>query len=245
MKYIIISLIIHLGIVSGMYFDLFDNEIELTPKKIAVDVAFNVIEKQETVIMKTNELSDTLELPAPPSLPVEEVKVEPASEAPPPDPLPIKKSKEKKIVKKDTKSKEQPKKKEKSKNTSENSNNIQNKVVTDVFGDSKQFKSNGDGTYTAFSTKGINYQILMKPEPSYPARAQRANFNRSVTVRAKFLVDLNGNVGDVQILSGNAGMGFDDEVRRVLKSWKFKPIIHNGKKIKLYFNRNFTFHPKR
>lgn len=241
MKYIIFSLMIHLGIAFGMYFDLFENKIDLPPKKIAMDVAFNVIEKEDVSIMKNEEPSETLELPSP--APVEEIKSEPIPEVKPPDPVLVKKPTPKKVVKKDTKPKEQPKKVENKENkkTSENSTNTQSNVVTDVFGDSKQFKSNGDGTYTAFSSRGINYQILIKPEPSYPARAERANFNRPVTVRARFLVDLNGNIQDIQILSGNAGMGFDDEVRKVLRSWKFKPIVHNGKKIKLYFDRTFTF----
>ena len=98
---------------------------------------------------------------------------------------------------------------------------------------------------TALSSTGISYQILRQQEPQYPAQAERMRFSGDIAVTTKFLVGLQGNVEQVIILSGNKGMGFDEEVIAAVKRWKFKPIYYQNINIKVYFTKTFVFKPKR
>lgn len=104
------------------------------------------------------------------------------------------------------------------------------------------FIPNSDGTYTA--TKGISFEILKQVDPNYPRQAESMRFNKTVVVEARFLIDLNGNVEDIKILKSHEKFGFDKEVILALKKWRFKPIYHEGKKIKVYFQKEFIFAPK-
>lgn len=234
MKYIIFSLIIHIGFSIGMYFDAFKSAKDETPN-VLVNISFNVIEKQEPMIAKSEEpISEPQSNELPPPV------IEPVVSDPPVMKLP----EPKKVQKKETKSKEKTKKvdKQEPKNIVEKtSDTIPSKVNTDMFADNKNFRLNGDGTYTALSSKGINYKVILSPEPNYPARANSARYNRDVTVRAKFIVGLKGNVESIQIISGNSGMGFDDEVRKTLNKWKYQPIYYNNKNIKVTFTKTFYF----
>ena len=114
----------------------------------------------------------------------------------------------------------------------------------DVFTKSGNFTANLDGTYTAISSKGINFEIITQVDPDYPRQAEIIRYNKSVTVEVRFLVDLNGNIENIEILKSHEKFGFDKEVLSALKKWKFKPIVYNGRKIKVYFNKEFVFNPK-
>jgi protein TonB len=51
----------------------------------------------------------------------------------------------------------------------------------------------------------------------------------------QFIVDLNGNVSNVQAISGPTTGGFREEVIRVIKkSGKWVPGIQNGRQVKCY-----------
>ena len=140
-------------------------------------------------------------------------------------------NKEKKEVKK------QEKKKKKAEKPVE-------KNPDDVFTKNGNFTANLDGTYTAISSKGINFEIITQVDPDYPRQAEIIRYNKSVTVEVRFLVDLNGNIENIEILKSHEKFGFDKEVLSALKKWKFKPIVYNGRKIKVYFNKEFVFNPK-
>lgn len=113
-----------------------------------------------------------------------------------------------------------------------------------IFTKSGNFTVNSDGSYTAISSKGIDFEIINEVTPDYPRQAEIAGFKQTVIIEAKFLVDLKGNVEDVQIIKSYGKFGFDKEVIKALKKWKFKPITYQGKKIKVYFNKEFVFAPK-
>ena len=106
------------------------------------------------------------------------------------------------------------------------------------------FQANGDGSYTALSSEGINYQILNEVEPDYPSQAESIGYDQRVSVKVKFLVGLKGNVENIQIIKSHKKLGFDDEVMKAIKKWRFKPIYYAGKNIKVYFVKEFHFNPQ-
>lgn len=106
------------------------------------------------------------------------------------------------------------------------------------------FMADGDGGYIALSSAGINYTILNEVEPDYPSQAEAIGYSLKVIVSVKFLVGLNGEISKIEIIKSHAKLGFDEEVKKAIKQWKFKPIYYHGKNIKVYFEKDFVFYPK-
>lgn len=149
--------------------------------------------------------------------------------------------------KKKTETKKHQDKKNINKSTSKKKNlekDPQKEDSDNTFTKNGNFIANSDGTYTAISSKGINFKIINQIDPNYPRQAEIIRYNKSVIIEARFLVDLNGNIENIEILKSHEKFGFDKEVLSALKKWKFKPIVYNGRKIKVYFNKEFVFNPK-
>ena len=106
------------------------------------------------------------------------------------------------------------------------------------------FIVDGDGIDIALTSEGINYQIINEVEPDYPSQAESIGYSKKVQVTVKFLVGLNGNVEKAEIIKSHKDLGFDAEVMKAIKKWKFKPIFHKGKNIKVYFTKTFVFEPQ-
>ena len=106
------------------------------------------------------------------------------------------------------------------------------------------FIADGDGTYIALTSEGINYQIINEVEPDYPSQAESIGYSKKVQVTVKFLVGLKGNVEKAEIIKSHKDLGFDAEVMKAIKKWKFKPIFYKGKNIKVYFTKTFVFEPQ-
>jgi len=106
------------------------------------------------------------------------------------------------------------------------------------------FIADGDGTYIALTSEGINYQIINEVEPDYPSQAESIGYSKKVQVTVKFLVGLKGNVEKAEIIKSHKDLGFDAEVMKAIKKWRFKPIFHKGKNIKVYFTKTFVFEPQ-
>ena len=106
------------------------------------------------------------------------------------------------------------------------------------------FIADGDGTYIALNSEGINYQIINEVEPDYPSQAESIGYSNQVKVTVKFLVGLKGNIEKAEIIKSHKDLGFDAEVMKAIKKWKFKPIFHKGKNIKVYFTKTFVFEPQ-
>lgn len=106
------------------------------------------------------------------------------------------------------------------------------------------FIADGDGSYIALSSEGINYQIINEVEPDYPSQAESIGYSNQVKVTVKFLVGLKGNIEKAEIIKSHKDLGFDAEVMKAIKKWKFKPIFHKGKNIKVYFTKTFVFEPQ-
>lgn len=138
------------------------------------------------------------------------------------------------------------KKTEKNKNSQKKSETVkkENKNSGENIKKEVNFIENSDGTYTAVSSKGIDFKILKEISPNYPRQAEIARYNKTVIVEVKFLVGTNGSVEDIKIIKSHEKFGFDKEVIQALKKWKFKPVVYNGRNIKVYFNKEFIFTPK-
>jgi len=74
----------------------------------------------------------------------------------------------------------------------------------------------------------------------YPEQAVEQEIQGTVVVQ--FIVDKEGNVSDVEAISGPTGGGLRDEAIRVIKkSGKWTPAIQNGRQVKSYKKQPITF----
>ena len=109
---------------------------------------------------------------------------------------------------------------------------------------SGNFIANGDGSYTALGSGGISYKILSEATPRYPRAARSIEFNKVVRVRVKFLVGLDGQVETTEIFTRNIpDLGFKEAAVEAVKKMKFAPIYHQGRNIKVYFQKTIVFQP--
>lgn len=72
--------------------------------------------------------------------------------------------------------------------------------------------------------------LASNASPAYPEAARASGV--SATVIAKIVVLENGSVGDIEIMRGHPA--FDDEVRRVLRTWRFRPALVEGRATAVY-----------
>ena len=257
-KYILISLVLHLVILFGFGIIQTTQMVKDEPKNQVVPIAF--VAKQ-TSDNPGGKVLDTQERekqsPEPPKPKVEKKKEEKKPEEKKVEKKPEKKEIESNIPSKDAK----PIEKQPETTTSENATSTDKGESTssdnssseggsangtgngnDGFG--SNFISDGDGSYIALSSKGINYQIINEVEPDYPSQAESIGYSKKVKVTVKFLVGLKGNVEKTEITQSHKDLGFDAEVMKAIKKWRFKPIYHNGKNIKVYFVKTFVFDPQ-
>lgn len=256
-KYILISLIVHLAILF-LFATIKTEEVEKEKlvKNEVVPIAFVAKQTSDNPGGKT---LDTQE------------REKPKEESPKTEPKIEKKVEEKKVVEKKPEEKPIEKKIESnipskedtshsdnssktssessSTNSSDKSSNHSSKGGSpngsssgEDFG--SNFIADGDGTYIALSSEGINYQIINEVEPDYPSQAESIGYSKQVKVTVKFLVGLKGNIEKAEIIKSHKDLGFDAEVMKAIKKWKFKPIFHKGKNIKVYFTKTFVFEPQ-
>lgn len=109
--------------------------------------------------------------------------------------------------------------------------------------DSKLFTSLADGTYAVKNqgVSGISYEFISSPNPKYPFAAKKIGYIKTVEVKVKFLIGLDGRVEDIFFYGDDPGVGFRDEVRKTLKEWRATPVTLKGKPVKLFFYKGFTF----
>lgn len=109
---------------------------------------------------------------------------------------------------------------------------------------SGNFSVSKDGIFTAASSDGIEYKILKQVDPDYPIQAERIRYKKKVVITARFLVGLKGEIEKINIINSHEKFGFNKEVEKALKQWKFHPIYYKNKNIKVYFTKDFIFEPK-
>ena len=248
-KYILISLVLHLIILFGFGIIQTTQMVKDEPKNQIVPIAF--VAKQ-TSDNPGGKVLDTQERekqsPEPPKPKVEKKPEEKKLEEKKVEKKPEKKEIESNIPSKDAK----PVEKQPEPATSENTQSTEtsssggstNGTGSGSEGFGSNFISDGDGSYIALSAKGINYEIINEVEPDYPSQAESIGYSKQVKVTVKFLVGLKGNVEKAEITQSHKDLGFDAEVMKAIKKWRFKPIYHNGKNIKVYFVKTFVFDPQ-
>lgn len=238
-KYFLIAAVIH-----GFFFIHISSKNTLGNPDFSIKknipISYNVVNSRENIsgakIIKQEKIEEIKEEKTEP-VKNEEIKSVPEFES--------KMTRDKKDIKEEEKKPEKNKKTENKKPQKksetvkkENKNSGENTIKE------TNFIENSDGTYTAVSSKGIDFKILKEISPNYPRQAEMARYNKTVIVEAKFLVGTDGSVEDIKIIKSHEKFGFDKEVISALKKWKFKPVVYNGRNIKVYFNKEFIFTPK-
>ena len=257
-KYILISLVLHLIILFGFGVMQTTQLEKNEPKNQVVPIAFVAKQTSEnpgSKVLDTEEREK--QSPEPPKPKVEKKQEEKKSEEKKVEKKPEKKEIESNIPSKDAKSVEKQPETTTSENTnstdkgestssdnSSSSGGSTNGTGSGSEGFGSNFISDGDGSYIALSAKGINYEIINEVEPDYPSQAESIGYSKQVKVTVKFLVGLKGNVEKAEITQSHKDLGFDAEVMKAIKKWRFKPIYHNGKNIKVYFVKTFVFDPQ-
>ncbi|WP_427170039.1 energy transducer TonB [Fusobacterium nucleatum] len=242
-KYILISLVLHLIILFGFGIIQTNQLGKDEPKNEIVPIAFvakKISENPGAKVLDTEEREKQ-------NLESQRPKVEKKLE----EKRPEKKEIESNISNKNIKPVEKQIEENSSKSddsTTKDDNSSKNTSSKDVENEDNGFGSNfisdGDGGYIALSSKGINYQIINEVEPDYPSQAESIGYSQQVKVTVKFLVGLKGNVEKAEITQSHRDLGFDAEVMKAIKKWRFRPIYHNGKNIKVYFVKTFVFDPQ-
>ena len=260
-KYILISLVLHLIILFGFGVMQTTQLEKDEPKNQVVPIAFVAKQTSEnpgSKVLDTEEREK--QSPEPPKPKVEKKPEEKKLEEKKVEKKPEKKEIESNIPSKDAKPVEKKPEPATSENTqstettskgestssdnSSSSGGSTNGTGSGSEGFGSNFISDGDGSYIALSAKGINYEIINEVEPDYPSQAESIGYSKQVKVTVKFLVGLKGNVEKAEITQSHKDLGFDAEVMKAIKKWRFKPIYHNGKNIKVYFVKTFVFDPQ-
>ena len=255
-KYVLISLIVHLAILF-LFATIKTDEVEKEKlvKNEVVPIAFVAKQTSDNPGAKT---LDTQEREKPKE---EKPKSEPKIEEKKPVEKPIEKKAEKteeKKIESNIPSKNEPSHSDtSSKSSSESSSTSSSDKSSNHSNDGgspngnssgedlgPNFIVDGDGIDIALTSEGINYQIINEVEPDYPSQAESIGYSNKVQVTVKFLVGLKGNVEKAEIIKSHKDLGFDAEVMKAIKKWRFKPIFHKGKNIKVYFTKTFVFEPQ-
>ncbi|MBP6323165.1 MAG: energy transducer TonB [Fusobacteriaceae bacterium] len=120
----------------------------------------------------------------------------------------------------------------KNQNTGEVGDNLDEGII---------FDSNGQKIGANQNIAGINYRILSYKDPKYPIIAKKFKLKDKVTVKTRFLVGMDGEIENIEIIEGPEKFGFTNAVLESLKEWKFSPVQYKGQTIKLYFYKDFIF----
>jgi len=264
-KYILISLIVHLAILF-LFATIKTDEVEKEKlvKNEVVPIAFVAKQTSDNPGAKTLDTQER-EKPKeekPKSEPkiekkVEEKKVEEKKPVEKPIEKKVEKTEEKKIESNISSKEDTSHSDNSSKSSSESSSTSSSDKSSNHSSDGgspngnssgedlgSNFIVDGDGTNIALTSEGINYQIINEVEPDYPSQAESIGYSKKVQVTVKFLVGLKGNVEKAEIIKSHKDLGFDAEVIKAIKKWRFKPIFHKGKNIKVYFTKTFVFEPQ-
>ena len=103
---------------------------------------------------------------------------------------------------------------------------------------------NGDGTYSVSGRGSLHFTILEDAKAEYPAKARSIGFDKSVRVKVKFLVGLDGRVENARVLTQRLPpLGFDDEALRAIRRMRFEPIRLAGAPVRVYFVKRIIFTP--
>ncbi|WP_310598603.1 TonB family protein [Desulfobulbus sp.] len=96
----------------------------------------------------------------------------------------------------------------------------------------------GRGVYTTGQLDGP-LAVLAKSPPAYPPAAKRRNIQGWIKIR--FIVDEQGQVGQVSVLAAEPEGIFEQSVLRCVNSWRFRPGTVKGMAVKALVEQTITF----
>ena len=98
-----------------------------------------------------------------------------------------------------------------------------------------------EGDVIGFASLDVAPKALRAISPTYPpvARSQRI----SATIILTALIDEEGMVRDVKILSGDPRFGLNDSAIRAMRAARFSSPMKDGKRVKTWFPQRFDFKP--
>jgi protein TonB len=93
----------------------------------------------------------------------------------------------------------------------------------------------------AFSLRQVDQKprIVSRIQPRYPHRARQQGISGEVTL--KFLVDENGEVKKVSVISSRPGGVFEDSAVSAVKKWRFEPGRHDGEPVPTWVRLPVSF----
>jgi protein TonB len=242
MRFTFISIILHIAIITCGY--------SLRKEKsFQIDTIGTTMEANNIAI-NFNQAKPMPPLPPPISEPEPEIEPEPEPETPEPkkiEPEPEKKVEEirREVITPKEEKKEKPKPKPKKKVEPQKPQPPKETNVTAPTSHEGIIEIS-KGVYAAKNqgVKGLSYSFISNPDPEYPELAKKMGIRKEVVVRVRFLVGLDGKIEEVKFYNQEKDLGFKAEIEKVLKEWKLTPVTIEGKKIKLYFYKEFKFNLK-
>ncbi|MDY0131470.1 MAG: energy transducer TonB [Desulforegulaceae bacterium] len=75
--------------------------------------------------------------------------------------------------------------------------------------------------------------VLESSKPEFPLEAKRMGI-KNAKILLRFVVNQNGKIEDLTIVSSTHEKVFDESVIKAVKQWKFSPGIKNGKKVSTF-----------
>jgi serine/threonine-protein kinase len=96
-----------------------------------------------------------------------------------------------------------------------------------------------EGTLVERGEPGVkNPKCIRCPGVPFPEAAKRSRLQGAVEL--SFLIDENGQVGELQVLE-SGGEVFDDAVLETVKSWRYEPATKHGVRVKMRWVQRFRF----
>jgi TonB family protein len=96
-----------------------------------------------------------------------------------------------------------------------------------------------EGALVSRGEPGVtNPKCIRCPAVPYPEAARRSRLQGAVEL--SFLIDEDGEVGELQVLE-SGGQVFDDAVLETVKSWRYEPATKHGVRVKMRWVQRFRF----
>lgn len=96
-----------------------------------------------------------------------------------------------------------------------------------------------DGRVHIERGKNLPLETISQEFPPYPADAKKLQLEDQVVIR--YTIGKNGRVTEVQILSHANFASFDTAVLDTVRSWRFRPMIKEGKPVEVTQDLGFNF----
>jgi protein TonB len=96
-----------------------------------------------------------------------------------------------------------------------------------------------DGRVHVDRSEKLPMQTVEQEYPTYPEAARKARLEGEVLLR--YIVGTDGRVKDVEVLAPAKDKMFDDAALNSVRRWRFRPMMHDGKRVEVVHEVLFTF----